>query len=114
MSSEKGMSFGEFMYPLLQGYDWWHMHQRMGVRVQIGGADQYGNILTGMEVVKHAKMTNPDREVREAKDWLPYGFTTPLLTTPSGEKFGKSEDNAIWLDKDRTPTFYFYQVLDVA
>ena len=105
------MSFGEFAYALLQGYDWWHMHQRNGVRVQIGGADQLGNIITGIEVIKDAKTTNPDQKVRQVEDWIPYGFTTPLLTTSAGEKLGKSSGNAVWLDKSMTSTFDLYQVM---
>ena len=110
MDSKEGLSYGEFSYALLQAYDWWNMHQRMGVRVQIGGSDQLGNIITGIEMIKYAKTTNPDAKIRGAADWVPYGFTTPLLTTSSGEKLGKSEGNAIWLDKAMTSTFDLYQV----
>ena len=87
------------------------MHQQNGVRVQIGGADQLGNIITGIEVIKAAKTTHPDPKVRQIIDWIPYGFTTPLLTTSAGEKLGKSAGNAIWLDKSMTSTFDLYQVM---
>ncbi|KAL4962133.1 tyrosine--tRNA ligase MSY1 [Aspergillus stella-maris] len=106
-----GMSFAEFTYPILQAWDWWTLF-RQGCQVQVGGGDQYGNILFGMDAVKMIS-----RETRMQEDYnplyddldKPIGFTTPLLTTPSGEKFGKSAGNAIWLDKDMTSTFELYQ-----
>ena len=111
MESKEGMSYGEFSYALLQAYDWWTMHQRMGVRLQIGGSDQMGNIITGIETIKYAKLTNPNVKIRNAPDWIPYGITTPLLTTASGEKLGKSDGNAVWLDKSMTSVFDLYQVI---
>lgn len=106
------MSFAEFTYPLMQAWDWWVLFQK-GVQVQIGGSDQFGNILFGMDAVKSIgkNMTDPEQQF-EFKDELsrPIGITTPLLTAPSGEKFGKSAGNAIWLDKDMTSTFELYQV----
>ena len=106
------MSFAEFAYPLMQAWDWFVLF-KLGVQVQVGGADQYGNILFGMEAVKQiAKNTaiEIDRRDVEADVDKPVGLTTPLLTTSSGEKFGKSAGNAIWLDKDLTSTFDLYQV----
>ncbi|KAJ5362569.1 hypothetical protein N7541_003413 [Penicillium brevicompactum] len=106
-----GMSFAEFSYPLLQAWDWWTMFQK-GTQIQVGGADQYGNILFGMEAVKSISRNTADEQVRnplESKVDHPIGFTTPLLTAPNGEKFGKSAGNAIWLDKDLTSTFELYQ-----
>lgn len=107
------MSFAEFSYPLLQAWDWWTLFQQTGTQVQVGGSDQYGNILFGMEAVKVISR-NTAIEVRrnplESEIDRPIGFTTPLLTAPSGEKFGKSAGNAIWLDKDMTSTFELYQV----
>ncbi|KAL5342808.1 hypothetical protein BJX70DRAFT_270946 [Aspergillus crustosus] len=107
-----GMSFAEFSYPLLQAWDWWMLFHRNGVQVQVGGSDQYGNILFGMDAVKSISKHTADEQVRNAlEDDLdkPIGLTTPLLTTPSGEKFGKSAGNAIWLDKDMTSSFELYQ-----
>ncbi|EED20413.1 tyrosyl-tRNA synthetase, mitochondrial precursor (tyrosine--tRNA ligase) (tyrrs) [Talaromyces stipitatus ATCC 10500] len=106
-----GMSFAEFSYPLMQAWDWWELFKK-GVQVQVGGSDQFGNILFGMEAVKQtAKNTAIEidrRPVEEDAD-KPAGLTTPLLTTSSGEKIGKSAGNAVWLDKDMTSTFELYQ-----
>lgn len=105
------MSFAEFTYPLMQAWDWWHLYQH-GVQIQIGGSDQYGNILAGIDAVKYVAKTHHSPEVRDSiKDFaIPIGFTTPLLTTSSGDKFGKSAGNAIWLDSDMTSHFDLYQV----
>lgn len=105
------MSFAEFTYPLLQAWDWWTLFKK-GTQVQVGGSDQYGNILFGMEAVKTISRKTADEQVRnslESKLDYPVGITTPLLTTPSGEKLGKSAGNAVWLDKDLTTTFELYQ-----
>lgn len=107
-----GMSFAEFSYPLLQAWDWWTLFHRNGMQVQVGGSDQYGNILFGMDAVKSISRNTAieiKRNPLESELDRPIGFTTPLLTTPSGEKFGKSAGNAIWLDKDMTSTFELYQ-----
>lgn len=107
----EGMSFAEFTYPLLQAWDWWHMYNTKGIQMQIGGADQYGNIIAGTTGIKHISSTHPDPDVRKGKDaddMQPFGFTVPLLTTSSGVKFGKSAGNAIWLDKEMTSTFDLY------
>ncbi|KAJ9401929.1 hypothetical protein DTO282F9_1219 [Paecilomyces variotii] len=106
-----GMSFAEFSYPLMQAWDWWTLFKK-GVQVQVGGADQYGNILFGMDAVKAiSKNTAIEIERKSLDDDMekPIGLTTPLLTTSSGAKFGKSAGNAIWLDKDMTTTFELYQ-----
>jgi tyrosyl-tRNA synthetase len=113
MESGDGMSLAEFFYPVLQAWDWWHMYQSINVQVQIGGADQFGNIITGIEGVKHVAKTHPHDDVRvppEEENWEPLGFTTPLLTTSSGEKFGKSAGNAVWLDQEMTSPFDLYAV----
>ncbi|KAL4953629.1 hypothetical protein BDW69DRAFT_164849 [Aspergillus filifer] len=106
-----GMSFAEFTYPILQAWDWWTLF-RNGCQVQVGGSDQYGNILFGMDAVKtisrNTRMQEDNNPLEDDLD-KPIGFTTPLLTTPSGEKFGKSAGNAIWLDKEMTSTFELYQ-----
>lgn len=111
MEKGDGMSFAEFTYPLLQAWDWWHMYNTKGIQMQIGGSDQYGNIVAGMDAIKYISANHPDPDVREGKDGelaQPVGFTVPLLTTPSGAKFGKSAGNAIWLDKEQTSPYELY------
>ena len=113
MESGDGMSFAEFTYPILQSWDWWHMYQHKQIQIQIGGSDQYGNITAGVDAINYIIKHHYDPKVRIESPGLhhnPLGFTTPLLTTASGEKFGKSAGNAIWLDKDMTSTFDLYQV----
>jgi tyrosyl-tRNA synthetase len=118
MEKLEGMSFSEFCYPALQAFDWWHMYRHHGVQLQIGGADQYGNILSGIDGIKNAvKLSNESEalnsQLRDAYGGelpTPMGFTVPLLTTPSGEKFGKSAGNAIWLDKELTSVFDLHGV----
>jgi tyrosyl-tRNA synthetase len=120
MEKGDGMSFAEFSYPLLQGWDWWHMYSNHDVQLQVGGSDQYGNIIAGMDAIKHISQINP--EILEGKGLLDYngklktevmpmGITVPLLTTASGEKFGKSAGNAIWLDANLTSPFDLYGFL---
>ncbi|KAI9825877.1 MAG: tyrosyl-tRNA synthetase [Thelocarpon impressellum] len=112
MEKGDGMSFAEFTYPLLQSWDWWYMYQTKGIQVQIGGSDQFGNIVAGIDAVKYIAKNHYDPVVRQEKEdekLVPIGFTVPLLTTGSGQKFGKSAGNAIWLDKDMTSTFDLYQ-----
>ncbi|KAL8773666.1 MAG: hypothetical protein Q9209_001432 [Squamulea sp. 1 TL-2023] len=115
MESGDGLSFSEFSYPVLQAYDWWNMYntfQLNGIQLQIGGSDQYGNIMAGIEAVNYIRQNHYAPEHRQMTDDFlkrPMGFTVPLLTTSSGEKFGKSAGNAIWLDKDMTSTFDLYQ-----
>lgn len=117
------MSFSEFTYPLLQSWDWWHMYSTKDIQVQIGGADQFGNILAGIDAINHIRHTHHDPVFRQdlaekaappALHKKPMGFTVPLLTTASGAKFGKSEGNAIWLDRQKTSAFELYQVNLVA
>lgn len=119
MEKGDGMSFSEFTYPLLQGYDWWHMFHKMDVQIQIGGSDQYGNIIAGIDAVKFMAQNHevgPRRPMwmvgsgRVQEDSAPMGLTVPLLTTASGEKFGKSAGNAIWLDPSMTTPFDLYGV----
>ncbi|THH40461.1 tyrosine--tRNA ligase [Neolewinella litorea] len=94
---ETGMSFTEFSYQLLQGYDFQKLYAEKGVTVQMGGSDQWGNITSGTEFV---------RRNLEAKA---YAVTTPLLTKADGSKFGKSAEGNIWLDADLTSPYDFYQ-----
>ena len=109
-----GMSFSEFTYPLLQAWDWWEIYQSKGITVQIGGADQLGNIMAGIDAIKYILKSHSDPNMRYEKEGnllrKPMGFTVPLLTTASGEKFGKSAGNAVWLDKQMTSVFEQYQV----
>lgn len=113
IDSGEGLSLNEFLYPVLQSMDWWHMYHTKGIQVQIGGSDQFGNIAAGIEAIKYINKCHADPLHRQEGQKLldtPMGFTVPLLTTSSGEKFGKSAGNAIWLDTDMTSTFDLYQV----
>ncbi|KAK4507628.1 hypothetical protein PRZ48_001363 [Zasmidium cellare] len=120
MEKGDGMSFAEFTYPLLQGWDWWQMYQDRAIQVQVGGGDQYGNIIAGMDAVNYIAQNEAesgrqkewlDAEGRLKEDLSPYGLTVPLLTTSSGEKFGKSAGNAVWLDPNLTSPFDLYGFL---
>ena len=92
-----GMSFTEFTYQLLQGYDYVHLNETQGCKLQLGGADQWGNITTGTEMIR--KMSG--NEV--------FALTCPLITKADGKKFGKTEQGNIWLDKRYTSPYHFYQ-----
>jgi tyrosyl-tRNA synthetase len=92
-----GMTFTEFSYMLLQSYDYRVLHDRHGARLQIGGSDQWGNITAGIELIRR---TRSERV---------HGMTTPLLLRPDGQKFGKSEEGAIYLDRERTSPYAFFQ-----
>lgn len=120
MKSKEGMSFSEFTYPLLQSWDWWHMYSTKDIQVQVGGSDQFGNIVAGIDAINHIRYSHFDPVIRQSDEKLserevflkrPMGFTVPLLTTSSGAKFGKSEGNAIWLDTEMTSAFDLYQVM---
>jgi tyrosyl-tRNA synthetase len=108
MDTQQGISFTEFTYQLLQAYDFYILHTDHNCTIQIGGSDQWGNILAGIEMINRLSGSNrqPDSAEREKA----FGITTPLLTTSSGEKFGKSAGNAVWLDDQMTSVFDFYQV----
>lgn len=97
IEGETGISFTEFSYQLLQGYDFVLLHREHGISVQMGGSDQYGNITAGVELA---------RKIDEAKV---FALTTPLLTKADGTKFGKSEGGNIWLDPAMTSPYKFYQ-----
>ncbi|KAF2148678.1 hypothetical protein K461DRAFT_246732 [Myriangium duriaei CBS 260.36] len=112
---EKGesMTMAEFTYPLLQAMDWFHMYAERGVEVQIGGSDQYGNIVAGIDYINYMQRAHPEectigKPGLNAKSRSPYGITTPLLETSSGQKFGKSAGNAVWLNADMTSPFDLY------
>ncbi|QVL57211.1 MAG: tyrosine--tRNA ligase [Simkaniaceae bacterium] len=97
--SEEGISFTEFSYQVLQGYDFYYLSENEDVILQMGGSDQWGNITAGMELT------------RKLSGKTIYGMTFPLLTRSDGAKFGKSEQGAIWLDPERTSPYQFYQYL---
>lgn len=96
----EGMSFTEFTYQLIQGYDFYHLHKHYNCVLQMGGSDQWGNITTGTELVRRMNLNT------EAKA---FALTTPLITKSDGSKFGKSEGGNIWLDADKTSVYKFYQ-----
>ncbi|KAI5859553.1 hypothetical protein GGS23DRAFT_584933 [Durotheca rogersii] len=110
LASGDGMSLAEFIYPTMQAWDWWHMFKSTGVQMQIGGSDQYGNIVTGIECFKYIRDHEPDPHERFPKDALhdPVGFTVPLLTDAAGNKFGKTAGNALWFDPYMTNPFDLY------
>ncbi len=95
----EGMSFTEFTYQLIQGYDFYHLYKNKNVLLQMGGSDQWGNITTGTELVRRMGGENSKA----------YAMTTPLITKADGSKFGKSEGGNIWLDTDKTSVYKFYQ-----
>jgi len=97
LESEEGISFTEFSYPLLQAYDYLVLHDRYKCTLQMGGSDQWGNILAGVDLI---------RRVRGAKA---HALVFPLVTTASGVKFGKTEAGAVWLDAKQTSPYRFYQ-----
>ena len=92
-----GLSFTEFTYQLLQGYDFLHLYQTKNCRLQMGGSDQWGNITTGTELI------------RRTCGGEAYALTCPLITKADGKKFGKTESGNVWLDKERTTPYKFYQ-----
>ncbi|CAM1370320.1 Tyrosine--tRNA ligase [Tenacibaculum soleae] len=98
--SNNGMSFTEFTYQLIQGYDFYHLYKNHNCLLQMGGSDQWGNITTGTELVRRMNVGE------EAKA---YAMTCPLITKADGSKFGKSEGGNVWLDADKTSVYKFYQ-----
>ncbi len=96
---ESGISYAEFSYMLIQALDFKHLHETRGVDLQVAGSDQWGNITTGIELIR--KTTGDEV----------YALTMPLVTDAQGNKFGKSEGNALWLDKNRTSSYELYQFL---
>lgn len=99
MNSEEGMSYTEFSYQVLQGYDFLHLYKHYGVTVELGGSDQWGNIIAGTDLIKKVLGKST------------FGITFPLLTRSDGQKFGKSEKGAIWLSPERLSPYEFYQYL---
>lgn len=96
---ETGISYAEFSYMLIQGLDFKYLHEHKGVDLQVAGSDQWGNITTGVELTR--KTTGDEI----------YAFTMPLVVDSHGNKFGKSEGNALWLDKNKTSSYELYQFL---
>lgn len=94
---ESGISFTEFSYQLLQGYDYFFLNKHHNIRLQMGGSDQWGNIVTGTELIRRISS-------KEA-----FAITSPLITKADGSKFGKSESGNVWLDAKRTSPYQFYQ-----
>lgn len=94
---ETGISFTEFTYQLIQGYDFYYLFNHHNVRLQVGGADQWGNVVTGSELIRR-------KSGGEA-----FAFTCKLITKSDGSKFGKSEGGNVWLDRERTSPYLFYQ-----
>ncbi len=99
LQSEEGMSFTEFSYQILQAYDFCYLHREYGVTLQMGGSDQWGNITAGIELN------------RKLGGETLYGLTFRLLTRSDGKKFGKSEEGAIWLSREKLSPYQFYQYL---
>ena len=97
LEREQPMTFLEFNYMILQGYDFRHLNKEMGVRLQMGGSDQWGNIVNGIELTRR----KDGREV--------FGLTTPLLTTADGGKMGKTAAGAVWLNEEQLPAYDFWQ-----
>ena len=94
---DSGITYAEFSYTLIQGYDYLHLFREKGVTLQAAGSDQWGNITTGIELIRKI-------EGKEA-----YGFTMPLILDATGKKIGKSEGNALWIDKEKTSPYKIYQ-----
>ena len=94
---ETGLSFTEFSYQLIQGYDFYHLYKNANVKLQMGGSDQWGNITAGTELIR--RMAGGEA----------FAFTCPLITKADGSKFGKSADGNVWLDAERTSPYRFYQ-----
>ena len=95
--SKVGMSFTEFTYQLIQGYDFLHLYNSLDCKLQMGGSDQWGNITTGIELI------------RRKEGGKSYAITCPLIKKTDGSKFGKTENGNVWLDKSRTSPYKFYQ-----
>lgn len=97
INNEQGMSFTEFSYSLLQSYDFLELYQRYGCTLQMGGSDQWGNIVSGIDLIRRKSGADA------------YAVVFPLITTSTGTKFGKTESGTVWLDAERTSPYKFYQ-----
>lgn len=124
---DHGISYTEFSYMILQAYDFAYLFEKKGVTVQCGGSDQYGNIVTGTDLIRrmvavdigvnaYANTSGPDeelldeaRKVSSGDTKVSFGFTAPLVTKADGTKFGKTESGAVWLTAERTSPYAYYQ-----
>ncbi|HZW09762.1 MAG TPA: tyrosine--tRNA ligase [Phycisphaerales bacterium] len=106
-SREQGISYTEFSYMILQAYDFAHLHREMGVTVQMGGSDQWGNIVAGADLIRRIHAAEHGRD--EAGAPRCFGLTCPLVTKADGGKFGKTESGAIWLTRERTSPYAMHQ-----
>jgi tyrosyl-tRNA synthetase len=125
---DQGISYTEFSYMILQAYDFWHLFKEVGVTVQMGGSDQWGNIVAGLDLIRRLEFAEPgfaEAEAERQRRGLPpgaaiavmtrlrepqaFGLTVPLITKADGGKFGKTETGAIWLTADRTSPYAYYQ-----
>lgn len=106
LNSEQGIGFNEFTYQILQAYDFYYLNKKYQVDIQVGGNDQYGNIVAGIDLINRLRKAEESKSSREI-----YGITVPLLTTSNGVKFGKSAGNAIFIDKELTSSYDIYQFM---
>src|SRR5699024_6053309 len=97
LEGENGLSFTEFSYQLIQGYDFYYLWKNHNCKIQLGGSDQWGNILTGTEFI------------RKQDQGTAYALTTQLIKKTDGQKFGKTESGAVWLDRNKTSPYKYYQ-----
>ncbi|KAG2196332.1 hypothetical protein INT47_009327 [Mucor saturninus] len=113
MDTTQGISFTEFSYQLLQAYDFWYLYKNHDCRIQLGGSDQWGNITAGIDMISRRRSSEQEEDEPKKDDIesRAFGITIPLLLTSTGEKFGKSAGNAVWLDESMTSVFDFYQFL---
>ena len=100
---DSGMSFTEFSYQLVQGYDFYWLYKNKGCKLQLGGSDQWGNIVTGTELIRRKYSADQEGEAEA------FALTCPLITKADGTKFGKSEGGNVWLDPQKTSPYKFYQ-----
>lgn len=111
LNSEQGIGFNEFTYQLLQAYDFYYLNKNFGVDIQVGGNDQYGNIVAGIDLINRMrKAESGDMKEKKSQNEV-FGITVPLLTTSNGVKFGKSAGNAIFIDKELTSSYEIYQFM---
>jgi tyrosyl-tRNA synthetase len=106
LTSEQGIGFNEFTYQLLQAYDFYYLNKTFNVDIQVGGNDQYGNIVAGIDLIGRLRKAEETKNKNEI-----FGITVPLLTTSNGVKFGKSAGNAIFIDKELTSSYDVYQFM---
>ncbi|ODV96543.1 hypothetical protein PACTADRAFT_30724, partial [Pachysolen tannophilus NRRL Y-2460] len=108
LDTTSGLGFNEFTYQILQAFDFHYLNKTLGVNIEVGGNDQYGNIIAGIDLI--TRIGKQDLNHQKFKNHV-YGLTVPLLTTSDGQKFGKSAGNAIFIDKDLTSSYELFQFL---